>query len=226
MDSVVYYIYCVTNKLNNKSYVGQSVDPQERWSKHILDAIRKIGKTAASKKFAFQNAIAKYGQDNFTWQIIEEIETLEDANDAEEFYISYLGTLAPNGYNLLPGGNNRHPNANTKKKISDKLKIVGSFVGKRGAAHPNFGRKITEEIKIKQRVKLSGNEGPNKRITSEIAREIYLKCLNDKTLNAKKLAAEYDLGHNTVLNILNKKSWKETLKDLPPIVFKQGSKYH
>lgn len=223
---MVYYIYCITNKLNNKSYVGQSVNAEERWKDHIYDAKRQIGKTAISKKFPIHNAIAKYGEQEFIWQIIDQCENIDEANEAEEFYISYLQTLFPNGYNLLPGGKNRHPTEIVKRKISEKLKTTSFFIGKQGSDHPNYGREITEEIKVKQRNKLSGDGGPNRKINSIIAKEIYLKCLSDGTLTAKDLANEYGLGHITVLNILNKKSWKEALKDLPTIKFKRGSKYH
>jgi group I intron endonuclease len=221
-----YSIYCITNKLNGKSYIGQSCKVEERWKNHILDAKRVVGKTVASKKYALQNAILKYGEDNFSWEIIKIVETLDEVNQAEEFYIAYLQTLFPNGYNLLPGGKNRHPTEIVKQKISDTLKITSFFIGKKGADHPNYGRHITEEIKIKQRAKLSGDNGPNKKITSEIAKEIYLKCLNDSTLTAKDLATEYRIGHSTVLNILNKKSWKKVLNDLPTIILKRGSNKH
>ena len=32
------YIYTITNKINNKKYVGQTINPQKRWSRHKLDA--------------------------------------------------------------------------------------------------------------------------------------------------------------------------------------------
>jgi group I intron endonuclease len=221
---VSYYIYCVTNKLNYKSYVGQSNDPQERWSKHVLDANRKTGKTATSKKFAFQNAIVKYGQNNFIWQVIEEVETIEEANEAEEFYIAYFNTLAPNGYNILPGGNNRILPESSKQKISETLKITSFFVGKKGKEHPNFGREITQQEKDNLSQLFSGDNGNNKKINSQIARAIYLDYLNSKTINAVQLGIKYGLKQMAILNILNKKSWKDATKDLPDLPKRQGKR--
>jgi len=200
------------------------VDVENRWKRHIGDAKRTSGKTALTKKFAIQNAVAKYGENNFTWQIIDQLNTIDEANEAEEFYISYLETLSPNGYNLIPGGANHHPTIMVKQKISDKLKITSFFIGKQGSNHPNYGRQLTNEIKVKQRAKLSGNNGPNKKINSDIAKDIYIKYLNNITLTAKDLANEYNLSHVTVLNILNKRSWKDVLKDLPQIIMRQGAK--
>jgi group I intron endonuclease len=70
---MVHYIYCITNKTNNKSYVGQTNDIEGRWYNHKINAEKQyIGKV-----FAFQSALKKYGSDNFTWQIIETHETLD-----------------------------------------------------------------------------------------------------------------------------------------------------
>jgi group I intron endonuclease len=141
----MHYIYCITNKLNNKSYVGQTENLEDRWSNHKRDG-EKLYK---GRVYAFQNALHKYGNDSFTWQVIETHDNIDDANEAEEFFIDYLGTLVPNGYNIKRGGNNHKLSEETKNKISEKLKITGSFVGKKGQLHPNFGKKLTQEHKNK-----------------------------------------------------------------------------
>jgi len=220
---MTYYIYCITNKINNKSYVGQSIDTEERWKDHISDAFRKVGKTAVSKKYAIHNAIAKYSVDSFLWQVIDQYDTLDEANEAEEFYIAYFQTLAPNGYNLHPGGRNKKPSQATKDKIREKLKIVGSFVGKRGPDHPNFGTKFSEERKMEQSKRLSGDNGPGKKITSIIARQIYLDYLENTHIKIIELAEKYGLKHGATLNILNKKCWKDATKDLPAVNLKDNT---
>lgn len=180
------------------------------------------GKTAITKKFAIQNAINKYGENNFLWQIIEQVGTLEQANEAEEFYISYLQTLSPNGYNLLPGGENRHLLESTKQKISDTLKITSFFIGKQGPEHPNYGREISQNNKNHLSLIFSGDNSNNRKINSQIARAIYLDYLNDDKINAIQLGQKYGLKQVAVLNILNKKSWKEATKDLLNIAKRQG----
>jgi len=225
---MTYYIYCITNKLNNKSYVGQSVDVEERWKNHIYDAKRKNGKTAQNKKFAIQNAILKYGEDNLIWQIIDQLKTLEEANEAEEFYIAYLQTLATNGYNLLPGGNNRTLLEISKQKISDTLKKTSFFVGKKGEDHPNFGTKQSEERKLENSLRFSGDSGSGKKIDSTIARQIYIDYMSDITISLKDLVEKYNIKKSAISNITHKKCWKEVTKDLPDINFniRLKSKYH
>lgn len=217
---MIWYIYCITNKINKKSYVGQTVDINERWKNHVRNA-KHENLSYLKKKFAIQNAILKYGKDAFEWQIIDQFNTLEEANEAEEFYIAYLQTLTPNGYNILRGGNNRQCREETKKKISETLKITGSFVGKKGSLHPNYGTHLSEERKQKQSIALSSDNGPNKKITSIIAKQIYLEYLNNQNISAQDLATKYGLGKSTICNILHKKSWKKVLKDLPDLTIRQ-----
>jgi len=224
---MTHYIYCITNKTNNKSYVGQTEDYEERRKNHKRDANRQTNKKAA-RHFAFQNALIKYGSENFIWQIIDQVDTLEEANEAEEFYIAYLGTLTPNGYNILRGGNNRKLGQETKEKIRAKLKIVGSFVGKKGKDHPNYGTTLSNDRKQQLSEMFSGDNGANKKINSTIAYNIYTEYLNNENITGRDLAKKYNLRPSTISNILNKRSWKNALKDLPTINIKerqQGEKW-
>ena len=81
-------IYKITNKLNGKSYVGQSVDIVHRWYQHKTGGELAIGK-----------AIQKYGVDNFIFEIIEEC-NVNMLDEREKYWILKLNTLSPNGYNL------------------------------------------------------------------------------------------------------------------------------
>lgn len=94
------YIYLITNKINNKQYIGQTVRTvQERWHQHISQAYRY------SDNCYLHNAIRKYGKDNFIITTIEEIENINILDDREIYWIQYYNTYAPNGYNLTLGGN-------------------------------------------------------------------------------------------------------------------------
>jgi len=57
-------IYQITNKLNQKYYIGKSIDIEYRWTQH------KHGNT----KIPFSFAIKKYGIENFDFKILEEVE--------------------------------------------------------------------------------------------------------------------------------------------------------
>ena len=218
---MTYHIYCITNKINNKSYIGQSINAYERWKDHIQDALRTTGKTANNKKFAIHHALLKYGLNVFEWQVIDTVNTLNSANEAEDFYIAYLRTMAPNGYNLISGGKSKKLSQQTKEKIRKKLKIVGSLVGKFGPDHPNYGSTLSEERKQQLSDKFSGDGGAGRKINSSKAVEIYREYLNNPNATAKSLSLKYGLAKNTVCNILNKKSWKKALKNLPVVDLKE-----
>lgn len=206
-------IYLITNKLNGKKYVGQSINVNKRWKEHISIAINP-----KSKKYAIHNAIAKYGSDNFSWEILYYCSSLNESNALETKLIKQHNCLHPFGYNLNEGGNSHVPCDAVKEKIKEKLKIVSSLVGKKGKDHPSFGRKISQEQKEEQSKILSGENGPNKKINSKIAVAIYQEYLNGESV--KTLKTKYNLGKTTILNILNKKSWKEASKDLPTVDLK------
>ena len=58
-------IYKFTNKINNKTYIGQSKSIETRYKRHLYDANK-------GSKTIFHRALIKYGIENFTFEIIEE----------------------------------------------------------------------------------------------------------------------------------------------------------
>lgn len=206
-----YVVYRATNTQNNKSYVGQSYDFESRKRQHIADA---YGKHKNRQAHAFQNAIAKYGEDKFTWTILAEFDNVDDCNKAEEALITELNTLAPNGYNLHPGGRNKTPALETRKKISETLKRVGTILSNKGPAHPNYGRVYTEKEKKHFSEIHSGEKGAGAKLTTELVKQIYMEVYNGAT--GPDTARKYGLNsHTTVCNIMHKRSWKKELADLP-----------
>lgn len=90
-------IYLITNNINNKMYVGQTArDLVTRWNEHK-------SRSNPSDGTYLHNAIAKYGEENFSIKVIEEV---QDAllSESEQFYIKQYNSLYPNGYNLTIGG--------------------------------------------------------------------------------------------------------------------------
>ena len=108
------YIYTITNKTDNKTYVGQTIqDVEMRWKDHL-----KRGSNCRYLKSAFN----KYGVDNFVFKLVC-ITFDNQLDDMEIQYIEKYNCLVPNGYNLRLGGNSGRHNAETKQKISDTLKM-------------------------------------------------------------------------------------------------------
>lgn len=95
------YIYKITNKTNQKSYIGKTTrTPQERFEEH-----RREAKRERAKDRPFYKAINKYGMDNFTLETIEECSD-EIASEREQFWIQSYATFK-NGYNDTIGGDGK-----------------------------------------------------------------------------------------------------------------------
>lgn len=80
------YIYCITNKVNGKKYIGQTTATiKKRMSQHFSKS--------KQRKYAIYLAIQKYGKENFIIEEIEKIESynkeelIELLNDKEIYYI-------------------------------------------------------------------------------------------------------------------------------------------
>lgn len=104
-------IYIIKNNINDKVYIGQSLNAQKRFLEHckgnydnsLIDA-----------------AIQKYGKEHFYYEILES--QIENYNEREKYWIKQYNSLNPLGYNLLEGGQEppryigeEHPSA----KLSD-----------------------------------------------------------------------------------------------------------
>lgn len=90
-------IYLIRNKVNQKTYVGQSLHIERRWIEHKNSIQRK------DKNTILIQAIRKYGWENFQCSILEET-TEELLDEREQYWIQYYNSLAPNGYNVQLGG--------------------------------------------------------------------------------------------------------------------------
>lgn len=119
-------IYKITNRLNNKPYVGQTRQPIEK---------RFIQHSKADSPLGA--AMRHCGLENFTIEVIETCETQEQANERERFWIRVLNTKVPNSYNRSNGGEAGHIKTKFKHvscptgkiTIGDKIKRVAAYRG-------------------------------------------------------------------------------------------------
>lgn len=106
-------IYKIENRVNHKIYIGQSSDPIRRFKEHC-------GKNENYSSL-IRKAIIKYGQENFNFEVLE---WTENYNDREKYWINYFRSLVPNGYNILPGGQEPptlYGEDNGASKITNKI---------------------------------------------------------------------------------------------------------
>lgn len=124
------YVYCYTNKINGKKYVGQTIN-------EIAARARKNG-SGYGKQFKFGKAIAKYGWNNFEVEVLEIVfaenqkDLQERLNILERKYIAEFDSYY-NGYNADLGGSCKIVSEETKQKLREK----------------NLGKKHPEETKEK-----------------------------------------------------------------------------
>lgn len=96
------YIYKITNKINDKIYIGKTLKTiEERWKEHCRDFKRE-----RNEKRPLYNAMLKYGIENFEISILEEVSS-EEINDKETYWIEKLGSFKY-GYNATKGGDGKH----------------------------------------------------------------------------------------------------------------------
>lgn len=88
-------IYIITNDINNKVYIGQAINSKERFMNHCKPS-------AIRDNSLIDKAIHAYGKQHFNFRVIES--ACEDYNEREKYWINYYNCLTPNGYNILPGG--------------------------------------------------------------------------------------------------------------------------
>lgn len=92
-------IYKVTNKINNKVYIGQTIQTlAQRRSKHYYKVNNKN-----DIHTHFINALRKYPKETFTWEIIDNAETQEELDTKEKYWIKYYNSIE-SGYNTKDGG--------------------------------------------------------------------------------------------------------------------------
>jgi group I intron endonuclease len=115
------FIYKITNKINGKVYVGQTTwTVQKRWYCHC----RKTGYYSV-----LNNAICKYGKENFNIETIEICSSLEQLNEREKYWINFYDCISPKGYNMETGGLNKLASEETKQK--QRLAKLGKKYDKR-----------------------------------------------------------------------------------------------
>ena len=160
------YIYKITNKVNNKSYVGYTANPQARWSDHKYGRGNKV----------VHQAIKKYGVDKFTFEVIA-----EDTVDNEQQYINEHNTMYPNGYNLTEGGSlpPNYKGISYKQRYGTKKykQIIEKFRQtqlERGGFGPMAHTKATKE-KIRKKLLGEGNGMYGKKHSKKT-----LKLMSDK----------------------------------------------
>lgn len=162
-------VYKITNKVTNKIYIGiTNQGSGARYRHHWYES--RIGEPSP-----IHRSMAKYGEDNFTLEIIDFADTYDELKEKEKYWIKqYNSTDKSIGYNLTEGGDGtfgRKHSEETKEKIRQKA----------------LGRKVSEETKKKMSETRLGK-------CSDKQREHLLKL----TVGQSKKIYQYDTDFNLI----------------------------
>ena len=120
------YIYMIINKVNDKTYIGQ------RKSNKFCHEDKYMG----SGKLLIK-AIKKYDKENFEKLLVQYVETKEEADEQEIFWIAHYRERGMAQYNIADGGHGDNGNSHkigwhhseeTKRKMSNSH--IGIFRGR------------------------------------------------------------------------------------------------
>ena len=189
-------IYQIRNKINNKIYIGSTNNINKRWNNHKSKLNNKIHENSY-----LQAAWDKYGEENFEFSIIEEVND-QNRIEKEIFYLQERKSYERDiGYNFdknptdKSGKNNPFYGKQHSKETKDKIKLIAN--------------NRSDELKNKMGEKNRGENHGQALLNWDIVREIRrLYELGGET--HRSLALKYNVSYGTISAILYKKSWKDT----------------
>jgi predicted GIY-YIG superfamily endonuclease/Fe2+ or Zn2+ uptake regulation protein len=113
----MFYLYKIQNTINNKIYIGQTINFRNRMIRHKSTSENKNEPLYESYLY---RSIRKHKWENFSKEIIDTAKNQEEANEKEEYYIEKYNSYN-NGYNCTKGGNCRA--IKTQKELEHQIKI-------------------------------------------------------------------------------------------------------
>ena len=200
------YIYCTTNIINNKKYIGKKVSS-------------KFNPKYLGSGILITKAIAKYGSDKFIVELLEWCCSYNDLNNREKYYIDKFNAYKSDVfYNIAMGGEggNTYAGKTEEELIEIKRKISKANKGERngnkgqykGILNSMYGKKHSMDTRLKISESLKKNnynrshawtDDKNNKRNETITRYISLWRVVDKSNN------------QTYLNFTNKIVWIKTL---------------
>lgn len=187
-------IYIIKNKINSKIYIGQTIRlAQVRFNQHC--------KKSSSQSHLITRAISSYGKENFFYEILEtNIETYEELNAKEEYYIESYKALHPNGYNLSPGGAKwrKRPKLDAMQENEVIEEYLNGFSAREIGLKYNINHKsifaILDKHDIERRKKTLKLPNRTSIVTEEIMIDLYL----NKKMKIKDIASDLGVCNRTI----------------------------
>ena len=173
-------IYYIKNIINNKIYVGQSIDIKTRLYRHKND----LRNNRDSRHL--QNSYNKYGEDNFEFVLLMEC-PVEELDFWEKYYIKLWNTNNYDfGYNLDGGGS-------TSRLMSEETKFLMSM------------SRMGHEVSAETRAKISQNHKDVSGSNHHRCRPIYCPELDEEFWGAKEAQNKYNIDASSIIKVVKGK---------------------
>ena len=188
-------IYKVTNKINNKIYIGQTVQPLHiRWQGHCQNI------NNGNYQMVIKRAIHKYGKENF---IIEEIEKCnqELLNEREKYWISFYNSYE-NGYNSTLGGQDHTKMPKLIKKSIEIIELYQEGFSLRELAKEYNVDHATIKLLLTKNNIIIRNTRTYK--LSKYERQSIIDAIN-RGISRKQIMREYGISKSYLSQLINGK---------------------
>ena len=185
-----YIVYCTTNLINNKIYIGQHLvkDPNEFDGYLGCGCYIQHVSSYKNPKTSFQKAVKKYGPKNFRRKIIEVFDNLEDALKLEAQLVNIDFLKRNDVYNEILGGNSGDTTVSVKCYQYDlNGNFIAEYRSKQQASYAVCISFSTIKSAIKNKVKSANSFWSTEKVKK-------LDLTKFKTGNNKKKVYQYNLN--------------------------------
>lgn len=221
-------IYCFTNLINQKKYIGQSInDDNSRYNNHKSSYLRE---KASDYNSPLHRAFRKYGFENFSYEILaKHIDDINLLNQLEINYIKKYNSLIPNGYNIEPGGKNsaKPKTQQHKEKLTwgqaeltqkEIIELRKAYMNNESPTkiynekykdrlHYNSFLNIWTGRRYKNIMPEALNKGRHTKMNQELA-NLIRKRYKEEKISYQKLADQYGCSKATIADIIHNRTWK------------------
>lgn len=215
MVSKISCVYKITNTLNGKVYIGQTVDYRKRKVGHFSYLRRN-----AHRNCYLQKSFNKYGESSFKMEIIKEC-AVDELDKLEIYYMRKYNSIDKTlGYNMVIGGNTNKSFPDyirQKMSRSQKGRIISEEHRKRiGKWHKGktiSPKDIEKANKTKKDNQIQwGETNPNAVLTNDNVEKLIKDMLNGLTV--EDVMKKYKCSRQTVYGITRNRTYKAILPNL------------
>lgn len=225
-------IYLIKNNINNKVYIGKSIDILGRWEQH-MDAAR-----LHKMDYDFYKDLVNI--ENFSFNILE-LCPEEELRQKEQFYITHFNSLET-GYNQVFAIDQRKAEekmfdekilkaidllVNTDmlyKDIANETQLSENTIAninkcKSHTQYHSYKNNIREECGRKQYYDI-GEHNPRSKLTEKQVIEI-IELLKYSDLTLEEISKQFNVSRSAINNINTRKNWKHLSQEFSKNIRKE-----